>query len=121
MSQLIYLREQIEGGQTAKLITPPAREGGLTITVRVKKLDQYYWQRATITHPRVMSGKPNTAGYATWEQLLDGIDGLQTISIDWELCDDSLEDLPIIGPGEAQIEGMDHATIQGDVDTREPR
>lgn len=120
MPQLIYLRAQIEAGQTARLVTPPMREGGLTITVRIKKLEQYYWQRATISHPRVLSGKANTAGYATWEQLLDGIDGLQTISIDWGLCDDELEDLPIIQHGEAQSEGMEHSTVQGDVDTREP-
>jgi hypothetical protein len=90
--QLIYLRDEIEAGKTAKLVIPPNREGGVEVTVRIKKQGEYFWQRAHLSHPRVLSESTNTAGFATWEQLLDSISGMQTLSIDWTLCDDELED-----------------------------
>lgn len=90
--QLIYLRDEIEAGKTAKLVIPPNREGGVEITIRIKKQGEYFWQRAKISHPRVLSESTNTAGYSTWEQLLDGIDGMQTLSGAWTVTDEPLED-----------------------------
>lgn len=95
MSHLKDLLPEIDAGRTAKLVIPPMRPGGVSVTIRIKKYNQYFWQRATIDHPLAhpLGQRPNTAGFPSWSELCKGID---TRSDQWEVCDEDLEPTPSI-------------------------
>lgn len=82
-------KKGIEAGHTAKLVQP-ARF--FNITIRIVKRGGFIWQRATIDNPgQKYYARANTAGYPDWDSLLEGIQGDQTTTDDWTLCDEPIE------------------------------
>lgn len=90
-------KEAIDAGRTAKLIILPENPATtIEITIRIKKKDAYYWQHTLTSAPGMEPIRPNTAAFPNWEVMLRKIEGTQTETSAWILCDDELEPIPVL-------------------------
>ena len=95
--QLSKLKEQIDQGKTARLLSVPTVPSDPRFTVRIEKDgEDYVWQHTTTGRPSLnlsfFSSTTDTMVYPAWEQLLEGIKGIQTRTRNWTICDDALID-----------------------------
>lgn len=86
------LRDQIDGGQAARLYVPPDWPGMISLTFLVKKFAGFYWLRAVIDHPASFAQTSTISGLPDWGALLDRLANQRSLHGDrWQLCDAELE------------------------------